>query len=85
MQMAMAYPEILRPGWREGGWAPTPYLVAKTYYFASFFCQNCMKMKEIGCTGGGGHAYFAPFVIGCGEESWLIRMQLGIGWTYLGT
>ena len=30
------------------GWAPTPDECAQTYYFAIFFVENCMRMKEFG-------------------------------------
>ena len=32
--------------------APTPKVGVLTYYFAFFFAENCMKMKEFGPQGG---------------------------------
>ena len=34
------------------GDAPTPKVVVLSYYFAIFFTENCMKMKEFGPPGG---------------------------------
>ena len=31
--------------------APTPNVAVLTYYFAIFFAENCMKMKEFGSKG----------------------------------
>ena len=70
--MTMAYPEIPRRGER----GDNPLFCGKNLLFGKFLAENCMKMKEIEWTRG--HAYFAPFMIGCGEESWPIRIQLGI-------
>ena len=41
---------VADPGFPGGG--ATPEGGAPTYYFAIFFAENCMKMKEFGPRGG---------------------------------
>ena len=42
---------VADPGFPRRG-APTSEEAMKTYYLAIFFCQNCMKIKEVGARVG---------------------------------
>ena len=55
MQMTMAYPEILRPGWREGGWVGANSLFSgKNLLFCKDFLPKLHENERNWMHGGEG-------------------------------